>query len=117
MTLALGSKIPIGSVDNFDLLADIEVLLCLALFIPPINVVHYLIKISQSHDILIYDFMSSMKLCQNELICMFVDALPTFNKIDFQCYSNLVALFNQDISVEWSPLPGDSGICHLFFNF
>ena len=48
---------------NFDYLSDIEVLLSLSYFIPMLNVVHYLIKLSQARDIFIYDFMQAIKVC------------------------------------------------------
>jgi len=42
---------------NFDYLSDVEVLLSLACFIPLLNIVHYLMKLSQSKDIFICDFL------------------------------------------------------------
>jgi len=47
MTPTPGSKTPMGAVDNFDILADIEVLLSLSLFILLINAFHCLIKLLQ----------------------------------------------------------------------
>jgi len=41
----------------FDILANIEVVLCLACFIPMLNAMHCLIKLSQARDIFVYDFM------------------------------------------------------------
>jgi len=61
--------------------------------------------------------MSAMKLCQERLARMFVDSSITFNKADSHAYSDLVAMSNKYISLEWSLLLGDSGISHLFFNF
>jgi len=64
MTLTLGSKTIAGATENFDMLADSKVLLSLALFIPFVNAIHCLLKLYQSHDIFIYDFLSVVKLCQ-----------------------------------------------------
>ena len=46
MTLAVGYKVPAGAKENFDLLADVEVLLSLACFIPLLDVVYHLMKLS-----------------------------------------------------------------------
>lgn len=117
MTPILGHKTPAGAVENFNMLADIEVLLSLSVFIPLVNAVHCLIKLSQGRDIFICDFLSAVKLCQAELARMFVDPETCFSKEDFPVFSDLVDLSSRDIPMEWAPLPGDSGISHLFFNF
>ena len=48
-------KDPAGAKENFDLLADIEVLLSLACFIPLLDIVYHLMKLSQERDIFICD--------------------------------------------------------------
>lgn len=117
MSSGPGSKTVPGSAENFDLLSDIELLLSLACFIPLVNAVHALIKLSQARDIFIGDFMQALKLCQVELGRMFVDASTAFKKVDFPYYCDLVSLSSSEIPLLWRPLPGDSGICYLLFNF
>jgi hypothetical protein len=63
MVGAPGQKPNARAGDNFDLLVDIEVLLSLACFIPLLDVVYYLIKLSQACDIFICDFMQAIKVC------------------------------------------------------
>jgi len=67
MILGLGHKSHAWAIDNFNLLVDIKVLLSLALFIPLVNAVHALIKLSQARDIFVLNFLQMIKLCQNEL--------------------------------------------------
>jgi len=111
------SKPLIKASDNFDLPFDIEVLMSLAYFILLTNVIHYLIKLSQACDIFICNVMQIVKLSLDELAHMFLDASIAFNKMDFPCYNNLISFFNKDIPLQWRLLLGDSGICHLVFNF
>lgn len=117
MTAAPGHKPNATATDNFDQHADIELLLSLALFIPLVNAVHSLIKLSQARDVFICDFLQAVKLCQSELARMFIDGTTTYNKSDFKTYSELVSLSCADIPLQWRPIPGDSGLCHLLFAF
>ena len=105
-----------AAAENFDCLADIELLLSLACFIPMLNAVHCLIKLSQARDIFICDFLQAIKLCQNELGRMFVDRDSAYNTVEFSRYIELVQVRSADIPMEWRPLEGDSGISHLVFN-
>jgi len=63
---------------NFGYMVDVEILLSRTCFIPLLNVVHYLIKLSQSHNVFICDFRQSIKVCQADLVRMFVDDAMTF---------------------------------------
>jgi len=71
---------------NFNYMMDIEVLLSLACFIPILNVIHYLIKLSEARNVFICDFMQSIKVCQASLAKMFVDETTTFMTTKFQYY-------------------------------
>jgi len=117
MTGGLGQKGNADTGDNFDLLCDVEMLFCLACFIPLVNAVHSLMKLSQSHDIFVCDFMQAVKVCQHELAQLFVDASTAYGKEDFLQYCALISLENEDIRMQWRPLPGDSGVSHLVFHF
>jgi len=68
-----GSKPNATASTNYDYLSDIEVLLSLSCFIPMLNVVHCLIKLSQDRDVFICDFLYFVKLCQVDLARMFRD--------------------------------------------
>jgi hypothetical protein len=96
---------------------DIEVLLSLVCFIPLLDAIHYLIKLSQTRDIFICDFMQAIKLCQEELARKFVDGATAYSGSDFQQYNALTSLTCKDIPMEWKELSGGSGIYHLMFNF
>jgi hypothetical protein len=85
MTPIHGQRLNVGAGDNFNMLVDIEVLLSLACFIPLLDAVHYLAKLSQAHDIFICDFMQAIKVCQDELVRKFIDGATAFCKSDFQC--------------------------------
>jgi hypothetical protein len=78
--------------DNFDFLVDIELLLSLACFISLLDVVHYLIRLSQARDIFICDFMQAIKLCQEELARKFIDVDTAYNISDFQQYTSLISM-------------------------
>ena len=69
--------------DNFDYLVDIEVLMSLVCFIPLLDVVHYLIKLSQALDIFIFYFMQAIKLCQEDLARKFVNGAIAYSKSNF----------------------------------
>jgi hypothetical protein len=96
---------------------DIDLLLSLACFIPLLDTVHYLIKLSQARDIFICDFMQAIKLCQEELARKFIDADTAYNISDFQQYTSLISMTCENIPLKWNELSGGSGICHLMFNF
>ena len=83
MTLGLGQRSNAGARDNFDYFVDIEVLLSLACFIPLVDAVHYLIKLSQAQNIFICDFMQAIKLCQEELARKIVDGATAYSGSDF----------------------------------
>jgi len=114
--LGLGHKIHIGTIDNFDVLVDIEVLLSLALFIPLVNAMYALIKLFQAKDIFVCDFMQAIKLCQSELVRLFIDCESSYNKEDFPSYNELISLQCKHIPLQWKELPGDSSISHLLFD-
>jgi len=97
MTGGLGHKFVAKAGNNFDLLVDVEVLLSLACFIPLENVVHSLMKLSQTLDIFICDFLQIVKVCQQELAWMFIDGSTAFNKQDFPRYNDLVSLQCKDV--------------------
>jgi hypothetical protein len=117
MTPAHGQRSNAGAGDNFDMLVDVEVLLSLACFIPLLDAVHYLAKFFQARDIFICDFMQAIKVCQDELARKFIDGATAFGESDFPSYSDLTSMRCEDIPLEWKELSGDSGICHLTFNF
>jgi len=61
--------------------------------------------------------MQSIKVCQDELAQMFIEASTAYNLADFPQYNDLIELQCHDIPLEWRALVEDSGICHLVFNF
>jgi hypothetical protein len=67
------------------------VLLSLACFIPLLDAVYYLIKLSQARDIFICDFMQAITVCQEELARKFIDGDTAFSKSDFQRYGDLTS--------------------------
>ena len=111
-----GPKGPAGAAGNFSCLSDIEVLLSLSCFIPLVNAVHSLIKLTQSRDVFICDFLQALRVCQNELARMFIDQATAFKTVEFALYEDLLNLRSAEIPLEWRPLAGDSGISHLVFN-
>ena len=78
MSGAVGDRPSTVAATNFDYFSNIEVLLSLSCFIPILNVVHCLIKLSQACDIFICDFLQVVKLCQPDLARMFIDDPTTF---------------------------------------
>ena len=74
MIPAPSHKVSAGAKENFDLLADVEVLLLLACFIPLLDAINHLMKLLQEKDIFICDFIQAMKICQGELPRRFIDA-------------------------------------------
>jgi len=91
-------------------------LLSLACFIPLVNTMCFLMKLSQSHDISICDFMQVVKFCLHELARLFVDASTAYSKEDFPKYHDLVTLQCPKIPLQWRELPGNLCISHLLFN-
>jgi hypothetical protein len=100
MTPSPGQRSNVGAGDNFDYLVDIEVLLSLACFIPMLDAVHYLIKLSQARDIFICDFMQAIKLYQEELARKFVNRAIAYSGSDFQQYNALTSMTWEDIPLE-----------------
>jgi len=77
------SKSTAVAMGNFDSFADIDILLSSALFIPMLNVVYCLMKLTQIRDIFVCNFMQSIKVCQNELTRMFIDPSTAYNTVEF----------------------------------
>jgi hypothetical protein len=117
MAHVAGQKPNAGAAENFDLLVDIEVLLSLACFIPLLECVHYLIKLSQARDIFICDFIQSVKVCQEELARKFIDGMTSYAQADFVRYHELLTLKCEDLRLEWKEVGDNNGISHLLFNF
>ena len=92
MTHVAGYKVSIGAKEIFDLLANVEVLLSLACFIPLLDVVYHLMKLSQEKDIFICDFMQVVKVCQGELARRFIDAPSTYSTNDFLQYHDILSM-------------------------
>ena len=98
MTLATSHKVPARAKENFDLLANVEVLLSLTCFIPLLDAIYNLMKLSQDKDIFIYDYMQPMKVCQGELVRRFIDVPFAYFADDFSQYYNIVSLTSGDLS-------------------
>jgi len=116
MDARVSPKSTVVATGNFDFLVDVDVLLSLALFIPMLNKVHCLIKLTQAHDIFVCDFMQSIKVCQNELARMFIVPSTAYYTVEFAQYNKIVQLKSADIPLLWRPLEGDNSLCHLVFN-
>ena len=86
MSGAVGGRPSTTTATNFDYLSDIEVLLSLSCFIPMLNVVYCLIKLSHARYIFICDFLQAVKLCQSDLARMFVDDSIAFQTLEFHRY-------------------------------
>lgn len=97
MTSGLGHKTCARVAVNFDLPVDIEVLLSLTLFIPLVNAVHALIKLSQAKDILVFDLMQGIRLCQSKLIRLFIERDSIFTKDNFLAYNDLIFVQSKHI--------------------
>ena len=68
---------------DFDLLADVEVLLSLACFIPLLDAIYHLMKLSQERDIFICNFIQALKVYQDKLTRRFIDAPSAYFADDF----------------------------------
>ena len=112
----VGHKGNASAVGNFNALVDVEVLLSLACFVPMLNTVHCLIKLTQARDIFVCDFMQAIKVCQNELLRMFIEPSSAFQTVEFARYSEIINLKSADIPLEWRELDGNSGVKHLVFS-
>jgi len=62
MSIPAGQKMNAAASANFDLLVDVEVLLSLSCFVPMLNCVHNLIKLSQPR---MYSFVTSYSLSKS----------------------------------------------------
>ena len=97
MDLPTGPKGPAAVAGKFSCFSDIEVLLSLSCFIPLLNAVHSLIKLTQSRDVFICDFLQAITICQNELAQMFIDHATTFKMVEFALYKDLLNLSSAEI--------------------
>ena len=99
------------------MLADVEVLLTLACFIPLLDAIYHLMKLSQERDYFICDFMQAVKVCQGELARWFIDAPSAFSTDDFSQYHDILSMTSRELPLLWNLMPGDNGISHLYFEF
>jgi hypothetical protein len=86
MTPAPNHQVPVGAEANLDYLVDLEVLLSLCCIMPLLNAVHWLIKVSQTRDFFICDFLEALKLCKQDLAQKYIDPALAFNQVDFFVY-------------------------------
>ena len=117
MTPKAGEKPPAGAVENFDMLVDVEVLLSLMCLMPLLNVVHCLIKFSQSRIVFMCNFLQAVKVCQSELAYNYIDAATAFKKEDFNDYHEILEQTHAPLSMKWRDMCGKSGINHLYLDF
>ena len=58
-----------------------------------------------------------MKVCHGELARRFIYAPSAFSADDFPQYYDILLMTSCELPLLWNPMPGDSGISHLYFEF
>ncbi len=63
---------------NLELVRDVEISLLLVCLVLMLEMVNVLMKFFQLHAIFVYDFVATMKICQNDLHIIYVDFVMAF---------------------------------------
>lgn len=82
--------------ENLEGLYDIEIILGLPCVLLLLEAVHTLIKIAWRRYVCICDLVSSLKLSEAGLYCLYLDKDNKFQDPAFSCFADLVSL-NNDI--------------------
>ncbi len=98
MKMALGAPTIAFAKSNLCLMTNVKMLLGLNAIMPLLEEVHSLIKISQLHDVLICDFIPTMKICERDVYMMYYDNHYYFQGDVFGNFHTFVNNVHESIS-------------------
>jgi len=58
---------------NFELFYDVNLLISLSFLLPMLETIHVLIKFAQKKDVFVCDFITAIKICQDQLYFHYFD--------------------------------------------
>jgi hypothetical protein len=67
--------------ENLSFLCDLYLIFGLHVVFPFLDLVHVLIKLAQSHDVFVCNFINVVKVCQLELYNLYFDSYTKFDDI------------------------------------
>jgi len=86
---------------NLSLFCDLELILGLHAILPFLDFVHTLIKLTQSHDVFICDFVNTVKVCQLDLYYFYFDPYTKFEDLAFDELKTLESLTSKNLPMSW----------------
>lgn len=69
--------------------------------LPLLRCIDDLIKMAQSCNVMIQDFIGDVKLCQCELHCFYIDLHTSFQSSQFSDFQEIVSGQSHIVSYEW----------------
>jgi hypothetical protein len=86
---------------NFELLCDVNLLIFLCCLLPTLEIIHALIKLAQKRDVLVCDYLSTIKICQGQLYFQFVDPATKYVYDIFKYFQGLIACNHYNVHMKW----------------
>ncbi len=64
---------------NFELVCDVKIMLFLMCLMLMLEIINFLVKFAQLHNVFVCDFVVVMKICQDDFYKLYVDLVIAFN--------------------------------------
>jgi hypothetical protein len=88
-------------VENLNLLCDLELILGLHAILLLLDYVHTLMKLAQSRDVVVYDFIDVVKVCQLDLYRFYFDPYTKFDDPIFDEPKALESFISKNLPMKW----------------
>ncbi len=79
-----------STLDNFELLCELDLILGLPCVMLILEVVHSLINCAQCRDVFIMEFLNAINLAKAELFCLYIDRISNFSEPLFNDFTKLL---------------------------
>jgi len=89
------------TIENLNLFYDLELILRLHAILPFLNSMHTLIKLTQSHDVFICDFIDMVKVCLLDLYNLYFDPCTKFDDPTFDEFKAFEPLTSKNLLMSW----------------
>jgi hypothetical protein len=96
------------------LLTDLHLLLVLVVMLPLMEAIGSLLKFSQRHDVSICNFISIVKVCQDQLYRLYSNNI-TFTSDEFRSLNGLMVCDHQQIHLKWVTNYNSNVVEHFTF--
>jgi len=85
---------------NFELLCDVNLLIFLCCLLPMLEIIYALIKLAQKRDVLVCDYLSTIKICQGQLYFHYVNPATKYVYDIFENFQGLIACNHSNVHID-----------------